>query len=227
MNRSVVFAVVLGLAGVGVLGALGVWQLQRLAWKQDIIAGAEAMLRDAPVALPATLDPVADRYRAVTATGRFTGEEAHVLTSTRERGPGFLVIAAFETGGRRILVDRGFVPETEKTTPRPPRAADVVGNLAWPDDVNASTPPYDAGRAIWYGRDLGGIAALLGTEPVLVIARADTGDGITPQPVTTAGFRNDHFNYAVTWFSLAAVWLGMTVYLLWRIRARPVSRRIG
>ncbi len=227
MNRSVVFAMLLGLAGVAVLGSLGVWQLQRLEWKQGIIAGAEAMMRDAPVALPAALDPAADRYRAVTVAGRFTGEEAHVLTSTRETGPGFLVIAAFESGGRRILVDRGFILETAKTTPRPGREAEVVGNLNWPDDVNSSTPPYDAGRAIWYGRDLGRIAALLGTEPVLVIARSDTGDGIVPHPVTTAGFRNDHFNYAVTWFSLAAVWLGMTVYLLWRIRARPVGRQNG
>ncbi len=216
------FAVILGLAGAGVLGSLGVWQLQRLEWKEAIIAGAEAMLAEAPVPLPATLDPVADRYRAVTVTGRFTGEEAHVLTSTRERGPGFLVIAAFETGGSRILVDRGFVPETEKTTPRPAREATVIGNLNWPDDVNSSTPPYDADRQIWYGRDVGGIASLLGTEPVLVIARENTGDGIIAQPVTTAGFRNDHFNYAVTWFSLAAVWLGMTLYLLWRIRARTV-----
>ncbi len=227
MNRSVVFAVLLGLAGVGVLGSLGVWQMQRLAWKEAIIAQANAMMADAPVDLRATPDPVADRYRAVKVTGQFTGEEAHVLTSSRETGPGFLVIAAFEAEGRRILVDRGFVPETAKTTPRPRRATEVVGNLNWPDDVTSSTPPYDAGRAIWYGRDLAGIAALLGTEPVLIIARSDTGDGIIPQPVTSAGFRNDHFNYAITWFSLAAVWLGMTVYLLWRIRARPVGRQNG
>jgi surfeit locus 1 family protein len=165
MKRSLLFAVVLGLAGVGVLVSLGVWQLQRLDWKEAIIARAEAMMLEAPVALPAVLDPVADRYRAVSVAGRFTGEEAHVLTSTREKGPGFLVIAAFETGGRRILVDRGFVPEAAKTADRAPREAEVVGNLNWPDDVNSSTPPYDAGRAIWYGRDLAGIAALMGTEP--------------------------------------------------------------
>lgn len=222
MIRSVAFAVILGLAGVGVLVSLGVWQLHRLEWKEGIIARAEAMMADAPVELPAALDPVADRYRAVKVAGRFTGEEAHVLTSIREKGPGFLVISAFETAGRRILVDRGFVPETQKTSARPGREIEVVGNLNWPDDVNSSTPPYDADRAIWYGRDLGGIAALLKTEPVLVIARSETGDGIIPQPVTTAGFRNDHLNYAITWFSLAAVWLGMTVYLLWRIRARTV-----
>lgn len=223
MLRNTIFALVLGLSGAAVLIGLGVWQMQRLAWKEGIIAGAEAMIAAGPVALGSSHDPVADRYRSVVVNGAFTGEEAHVLTSSREAGPGFLVVAAYLTDdGRRILIDRGFVPETEKTTPRPGREVTVTGSLAWPDDMTSSTPPYDASRAIWYGRDLPGISALLQTEPLLIIARTDTGDGIVPQPVTVAGFRNSHWQYAVTWFSLAAVWLGMTVFLLWRIRFRTV-----
>jgi surfeit locus 1 family protein len=223
MFRQTILALILGLAGTGTLVGLGVWQLQRLDWKEAIIAGAETMIAADPVPLPDAPDPAQDRYRAVTVDGRFTGEEAHVLTSTREEGPGFLVIAAYETmAGRRILIDRGFVVETEKTTPRPARPLPVSGNLNWPDDVTSSTPAYDAGRAIWYGRDVAGIAALLRTEPILVIARSDTGDGVSPRPVTTAGFRNDHWQYAVTWFSLAVAWAGMTVFLLWRIRSRTV-----
>jgi surfeit locus 1 family protein len=223
MLRQLIFALILGVAGTGTLIGLGVWQLQRLEWKEAIIASAEAMIAADPIPLPTAPDPARDRYRAVSVSGGFTGEEAHVLTSTREEGPGFLVIAAYFTDdGRRILIDRGFVPETEKLSPRPARMEDVTGNLNWPDDVTSSTPPYDAERAIWYGRDLAGIAALLGTEPVLVIARSETGDGVTARPVTTAGFRNDHWQYAVTWFSLAAVWAGMTVFLLWRIRGRTV-----
>ncbi|MES2667144.1 MAG: SURF1 family protein [Pseudomonadota bacterium] len=227
MVRSYLFALVLGLGGGVVLIALGLWQLQRLEWKQAIMADAAAMIASAPVALSAAPDPVADRYRAVQVSGRFLGPEAHVLTSFREAGPGYLVIAAFQTAdGRRILVDRGFVPQDQKTTPRPPTAATaevtVLGNLNWPDDVTSSTPPYDATRAIWYGRDVAGIAALLQTEPLLIIARSDTGSGIVSQPVTTAGFRNDHLMYAMTWFSLAATWLVMTLYLGWRIRARTV-----
>jgi len=221
MFRKTIFALALGLSGAAVLIWLGLWQVSRLEWKQTIIANAGAMIAADPVALPATLDPVDDRYRAVTVSGSFTGEEAHVLTSTRERGPGYLVIATYVTeDGRRILIDRGFVAETEKATPRPPRAVGVTGNLNWPDDVTSSTPPYDTARAIWYGRDVAGMAALLLTDPVLIIARTDTGDAITSHPVTTAGFRNDHFEYAVTWFLLAAVWLGMTGFLLWRIRMR-------
>jgi surfeit locus 1 family protein len=223
MFRQTIFALLLGLVGTGTLVSLGVWQLQRLEWKEGIIAAASEMIAAEPIPLPATPDPAQDRYRAVTVSGSFTGEEAHVLTSTREEGPGFLVIAAYKTeDGRRILIDRGFVPETEKATLRLPRLQPVTGNLNWPDDVTSSTPGYDADRAIWYGRDVTGIAALLNTEPVLIIARTDTGDGVTPRPVTTAGFRNDHRQYAVTWFSLAAVWAGMTVFLLWRIRGRTV-----
>ena len=123
MFRKTVFALALGLSGAAVLIWLGLWQVARLEWKRDIIANAGAMIAADPVPLAALLDPVADRYRAVSVIGSFTGEEAHVLTSTREKGPGYLVIAAYVTDeGRRILIDRGFVPETEKTTPRPARS---------------------------------------------------------------------------------------------------------
>ena len=223
--RAVLFGLLIGLAGVATLVSLGVWQMQRLAWKEAIIAEAAAMIAADPVALPAAPDPAADRYRPVTVSGRFTGEETFVLASTREAGPGFLVIAVLETDdGRRILVDRGFIPEDQRAAQRPARAAQVEGNLNWPDDVTSSTPPYDAGRGLWFGRDLAGMASLLGTEPVLVIARAPTGDGIAPQPATAA-FRNDHFEYAITWFSLALVWAGMTAAFLWRIRRRTSQGR--
>jgi surfeit locus 1 family protein len=221
--RGLSFAILIGLAGTIVLLSLGIWQLRRLAWKEGIIAEAEAMLAAEPVALPAAPDPGADRYRAVRIAGAFTGAETFVLTGSRDAGPGFLVVAAFGTDdGRTILVDRGFVPEAQKSAPRPARPAEITGNLNWPDDVTSSTPPYDADLDIWYGRDVAGIAAHLGTEPVLVIARSDTRDGVVPQPVSTAGVRNDHLEYAITWFSLAAIWVGMTAYFLWRIRRRPV-----
>ena len=64
------------------------------------------------------------------------------------------------------------------------------------------------------------MAALLGAEPVLIVARASTGDGIVPVPVDTSSIANSHWQYAVTWFLLAVVWFGMTVFLLWRIRQR-------
>ncbi len=217
--RSVFFVLVVAVAGFAILMSLGFWQLRRLEWKEGLIARAEAMIAVAPVPLPAAPDPGHDRYRAVTVAGRFTGEEAHVLTAS-ETGPGFLIVAAFETDdGRRILIDRGFVPEEARGAPRPAKPARVTGNLNWPDDMTSATPPYDAKADLWFGRDVAGIAARLKTLPILVVARDDTGDAIQAVPVT-AVFRNNHLGYAIQWFGLAAVWAGMTVLYLWRIRTR-------
>jgi surfeit locus 1 family protein len=222
MSRRMILPLLFGLVGAAILIGLGTWQVQRLHWKEGLIAKAEARIAMPAVALPTHPDPVADRYLSVTVQGRFLGPEAHVLTSIQGQGPGFLVIAAYQTDdGRSILVDRGFVPETAKTAPRPPRDVAVTGNLNWPDDVNSATPPPDEGRGIWFGRDVAAMAAALGTEPLMLIARSDTGDGVEARPVT-ATFRNDHLGYAITWFSLAVVWLGMTVSYLWRIRRRNV-----
>jgi surfeit locus 1 family protein len=66
------------------------------------------------------------------------------------------------------------------------------------------------------------MAEALGTEPLLVVAREVPGDAVLLRPIDAAGVPNDHLEYAVTWFSLAAIWAGMTVALVWRIR-----RRIG
>ena len=222
MSRRIILPLLFGLVGAAILIGLGTWQVQRLHWKEGLIASAEAKIAMPAVALPTQPDPVADRYLSVTVQGRFLGPEAHVLTSILGQGPGFLVIATYQTDdGRRILVDRGFVPETAKTAPRPPREVAVTGNLNWPDDVNSATPPPDEGRGIWFGRDVTAMASALGTEPLMLIARSDTGDGVQAQPVS-ATFRNDHLGYAITWFSLAVVWLGMTVSYLWRIRRRNV-----
>ena len=222
MSRRMILPLLFGLVGAAILIGLGTWQVQRLQWKEGLIASAEAKIAMPAVALPTQPDPVADRYLSVTVQGRFLGPEAHVLTSIQGQGPGFLVIATYQTDdGRRILVDRGFVPETAKTAPRPPREVAVTGNLNWPDDVNSATPPPDEARGIWFGRDVTAMASALGTEPLMLIARSDTGDGVQAQPVS-ATFRNDHLGYAITWFSLAVVWLGMTVSYLWRIRRRNV-----
>ncbi|NVK59690.1 MAG: SURF1 family protein, partial [Rhodobacteraceae bacterium] len=69
-------------------------------------------------------------------------------------------------------------------------------------------------------RDIGAMAETLGTEPLLVIARSVApGDpNIDPLPVDTGGIPNDHLQYAITWFSLAVVWLIMTAYYIARLR---------
>jgi surfeit locus 1 family protein len=159
----------------------------------------------------------------VQATGVFGADYLRVLVSQRGHGAGYRVISPFKTGGRSILVDRGIMP-TEGQPPAHAGPVTVTGNLHWPQEVDGFTPDPDIARNIWYARDVPALAARLGTEPVLVIAREfSVSDApVTPLPVDTSAIPNDHLNYAITWFSLAALWLGMTLYLLWRIRRRTV-----
>ena len=217
-------AIVIGVAGCAVLIALGLWQSQRLAWKEGILADITARITAPPAPLPAAPDAEADRYLPVAIMGRFTGEALHVLVSVKGKGAGFRLIAAFETAeGRRVLVDRGYIPEAARAaTPPATGPARIEGNLHWPAEIDSFTPEPDTKLGIWFARDLPAMAAALGTEPVLIVARsADPADpAVTPLPLDTASIPNDHLQYAVTWFSLAAVWAGMTALFVWRIRRR-------
>lgn len=220
-------AILLGAVGIAILLSLGAWQVRRLAWKAHVIAAIEAKIGADPVPLSslAAPDPVADLYRPVAAGGQTTGEELLVLSGQKGQGAGFEVISVLETdGGRRILLDRGFVAEAARDAPRPPVALEVAGNLHWPQEADSFTPKPDAARGLWFARDVPAMAAALGTEPLMIVARAVDGDaqGIVPVPVDTSHIPNDHLQYAITWFSLAAVWAGMTVFLLWRIRQRTI-----
>lgn len=207
----------IGLIGTAILLGLGRWQLQRLEWKEGVISAIDAQIRGVPEALP-DAPTEADRYKPVRLEGRFTGDRLLVLVGHKEMGPGFRVIAAYETAGRRIMVDRGFIYEAWRNDPMSAAEAEVNGNLHWPEEVDSYTPAPEGD--LWFARDVPAMASALGTEPVLVVARTPTGDGVIPLPIDTAAIPNDHLGYALTWFSLAAVWVGMTLLWLWRIRRR-------
>lgn len=217
--RRMIMPVLFGLCGMAVLISLGVWQLQRLAWKETVLAEIDARIGSAPVAVPAVPDAEADRFLPVAVAGRFTGDQLDVLVSRKQIGPGFRVIAVLETEtGRRVMVDRGFVTDDARGLPRVAEAVEVAGNLVWPEEVDGFTPEPDLGRGMWFARDVPAMAEALNTEPVLIVARSLTGDAIEPMPVDSSAVPNDHMNYAITWFLLAFVWAGMTGLLLWRMR---------
>jgi len=220
MSRRFIIPVIFGLAGLAVFIWLGSWQLQRLHWKEGVLAEIDARIGAPPVGLPATPDPQADRFLPVEVSGVMTGDELHVLVSSRDFGAGFRIISAFETGGRRIMVDRGFVLATGKDKPRTTGAMTVLGNLHWPDERDSYTPANEPERNYWYARDVSVMAAALDGDPILLIARSQTDPGVKPMPVTSTGIPNDHLEYAITWFLLAATWVVMTGFSLWRIKRR-------
>ena len=211
--QRVIAPLLIGMAGIAVLVALGTWQLQRLAWKEAILADIKARISAEPVGLPVLVDPEAQRYLPVALAGEIGAGALYVLVSQKQVGAGWRVISDFTTAeGRRVLLDRGFVPMAAKDAERMTGAVQVMGNLHWPDDRNSSTPENDVAGNIWFARDIAQMAEVLQTEPLLVIARevTPTDKGLSPLPVDTSGIPNDHLQYAVTWFSLAAVWFIMT-----------------
>ncbi len=226
IDMRLILPALFGFAGFAVLVAFGVWQVQRLDWKTGVIAEIEARIGAAPEALPAAPDAATDNFVPVTLTGMVAGAPLRVLGAWRDAGSGFRIVAPVETqGGRRVLVDFGVVPldtgdDTAPTAlPRGPLA--IIGNLNWPDDANRGTPEPEGD--LWYARDVAAMAAVAQTEPVMVVARSVTPPAAPlPAPVGTEGIPNSHLGYAVQWFGLAAVWLGMTLLLLWRIRRRTL-----
>lgn len=221
----ILFFLIFGLCGAAILLALGNWQVQRLDWKRGILGEIDARIAEAPVALPVDPDYAADQYLAVTAAGRILPGGHRVLVSAKRLGPGHRIISPFEVSdGRRILLDRGFVSvDTTADIAVPEQGVTVTGNLLWPDEIDRFTPPPEIDDGLWFARDVPALAAVLDTEPVmLVAARIDPADPVVaPMPVDSSAIPNDHLQYAITWFSLAAIWLAMSAYFLRRPTRRP------
>lgn len=222
--RRILFLLIFGVAGLAVLVSLGSWQIQRLAWKKAILAQIAERAAADPVAVPATPDPVADKYLPIKVSGMIEPGELHVLVSRKRIGAGYRIIAPLLLpDGRRILLDRGFVRSEQKQTPRSIGAAEVTGNLHWPQEVDSYTPDPDRVGNIWFARDVPVMADALQTDPVLLVARSPTDPGVTPMAIDMGGIPNDHLQYAITWYSLALVWAAMTAFFLWRTRAKDES----
>ncbi len=219
MLRKIIFPLLLGLAGCGVLIWLGLWQVDRLAWKQGIIANINARIAADPQPFRTDVTEESDEYSSVTLSGAPTGEELHVLVSGTSAGTGYRVISRFETDdGLAIMLDQGLLRLEDKDAAPMVAPMQVTGTLLWPDDQNSSTPDPDLDRNIWFARNVDTMAAALETLPLMVVVSQVTpaDPRITALPVATADIANDHLSYAITWFLLAIVWAFMTLFLIRR-----------
>lgn len=214
--RSLVgFGVVVVIAG---LLALGVWQLERRAWKHDLIARVDARLAAAPVAAPGPADWPAvsrerDEYRRVEATGRFLHDREIPVQAVTARGPGYWILTPLETPGFTLLVNRGFVPQDRRdpaTRPAGQVAGEVVvtGLLRLTEPGGGFLRANDPAAGRWYSRDVAAIAEAGGlgaTAPYFIDADATPNPGGLPVGgLTVIHFRDSHLSYALTWFALAA-----------------------
>ncbi|WP_322894746.1 MULTISPECIES: SURF1 family protein [unclassified Yoonia] len=219
MLRKIIFPLLLGLAGCGVLIWLGLWQVDRLAWKEGILDNINARIAADPQPFRTDVTEEADEYRPVTLSGAPTGPELHVLVSGTSAGTGYRVISRFETDdGLAILLDQGLLPLDDKDAAPLLAPMQVTGTLLWPDDQNSNTPDPDLAANIWFARNVETMAATLDTLPLMVVVSEATpaDPRLTALPITTANIANDHLNYAITWFLLAIVWAIMTLFLIRR-----------
>lgn len=221
--RLGLFPLFIGAGGAAILVSLGVWQMQRLDWKLGVIADIDARIEAAPIPLPDVLDPENDAYLPVEVRGVVESEYLRVLVSQKEIGAGYRIISAMDMGGRRVLLDRGFTPVDQSDVPEHDGSETVRGNLQWPQETDGFTPEPDIAKNIWFARDVAAMAAALNTEQTLVVAKQTSFDDgpISPLPVDTSAIPNDHLSYAITWFSLAVIWIAMTLAFTLRARRAP------
>jgi surfeit locus 1 family protein len=197
------------------LVGLGVWQVQRLEWKLALIASVNRNLAAPPISLAQALARGANdaQYRRVTMVGRFENQkEAFVYSTDADGRPVYHVIVPFRTEQGILLVDRGIVPPalvpaSTRKAGQIDDAASVTGVWRIPDHAGVFTPPPDMGQRIWYSRDVNAIARadrVALAAPVIVEADSTANPGGWPKGgQTQAHFRNEHLQYAATWFALA------------------------
>ncbi|MBS0218357.1 MAG: SURF1 family protein [Proteobacteria bacterium] len=221
--RRLIFLVALALAFCG-FTALGAWQVQRLHWKHALIARVDARVHAEPVALPARNEwsrasATRDEYRRVAVTGEYLqGHDTRVQAVT-ERGPGWWLLTPLrEDDGDTVLVNRGFVPNDWKVDVAPPAGrVRVVGLLRMSEPHGAFLRSNDAAHDRWYSRDVAAIARARGigeVAPWFVDAERDASAPEWPAGgMTVVRFRDQHLQYALTWFALAA----LTLFAGWRV----------
>ncbi|WP_298563969.1 SURF1 family protein [uncultured Aliiroseovarius sp.] len=217
-----VIAIILSLAVLALFIGLGTWQVQRLHWKEGVLAEIDARIAADPVSLPEAPDKARDMYLPVVVSGTFADGTLRVLVSTKQAGAGYRLISPLLTDQGAILIDRGFIRVADELPPVPEGPVQIEGNLHWPDDRRSSTPDNDVAGNTWFARDLDRMADTLDTQPLLVITRQMTPaePRVLPLPVTSDGVPNRHLEYAGTWFLLALTWSVMTLGLLWRKKRR-------
>jgi surfeit locus 1 family protein len=213
-----------------ILIALGVWQVERLHWKLELIATINRKMHGTPIAVEGSGTSLAwlpqNDYARVSLEGRFdNSKEAYVFTTGPEGNPVYHVLTPFTTdAGHIYLVDRGMVPMDKRNPASRPQGqiageTHIIGIWRTPDGPGLFTPAPDLAHRVWYARDVQAIAAsdhVHLAAPVVIEADATPNPGGWPEGgQTVVDLPNNHLSYAITWFGLAAGLIG--VYLAYHV----------
>jgi surfeit locus 1 family protein len=227
--------VILALAAFAVLIGLGTWQVQRLHWKEGLIATIEARVAAAPRPL-AEIEALAAGegdvdYWPVSLSGTFHHDGERHFFATHKGQSGYFVYTPLALDdGRLVLVNRGFVPFDRKDP-----ATRMAGQVSGPQDItglarnrvdekpNSLMPDNDPAKNVFYWKDLDAMAQSSGVAGDYLPFFVDAGDapnpgGLPVGGVTMISMPNSHLQYAVTWYGLAAALAGVAGAWLWRRR---------
>ncbi|MBO6666932.1 SURF1 family protein [Parvibaculum sp.] len=215
--RPMLWPTVMTLAALPVLIGLGLWQVERLQWKEALLQRIDTRLNGeaAPMPAPGTwdaFDAEAEEYRRVKLTGRFLPREFHHFTQDEGGAAGYGIVSPLEVAeGAVVLVDRGFVPAALKEAHGgvPEGEVSFTGVLRAPQRRGPFDGQDDTQKNVWMVRDPARMgAALDGMKPAPFIVEAERGSfpGEWPKPKgTRVDIPNNHLDYALTWFGLAGV----------------------
>lgn len=222
--------------------ALGTWQVERRAWKLDLIERVDARAHAAPVDAPSPatwpqVDAARDEYRRVRLSGTFLHDRETLVMASTEIGTGFWVLTPLRaTDGSLVMVNRGFVPperrepSTRGTTPTGP--VTVTGFLRMSERDGFFPRRNDPAANRWFSRELPAIAAARGlgelgaVAPYFIDADAGAPEAFPVGGLTVIAFPNSHFVYAVTWYGLALM-VALAAGYVARDERRLRRRHIG
>jgi surfeit locus 1 family protein len=232
-RQGVLVPCLVALAALLVLVGLGTWQLQRKAWKEGLIAAMNTRLAAPPAELPAasqwsSLNAESAEFRRVRFHAQFTegrGVYVYVAGSALRddiKEPGYFAFApARLDDGTTVVVNRGYIPMDQQIG-WPAGTMEVVGYLRWPESRPWFLSETNSASDTWFVRDQRTMAAAKGwgdVAPFYVDQESPVPASGLPRPAALkVNLRNDHLQYAVTWFGLAAVLVGC--FVAWLVTRR-------
>ncbi|WP_449471938.1 SURF1 family protein [Sphingobium chungangianum] len=215
----IIFSIAAALAVTGLV-SLGVWQVNRLAWKRDLIAKVESRVHASPVPAPPSASDN-DAYRRVIATGHFLHDRATLVQASTVRGAGFWVLTPLVTNrGFTLLVNRGFVPPEARTDfSTPTGQVRVTGLMRLSEPGGGFLRSNDPQANRWYSRDVAAIAVARQLRAPVANYFIDAERNGPPASLPIGGltvltFPNSHLSYALTWFTLAAMAAGAYIFVM-------------
>jgi surfeit locus 1 family protein len=200
-----------------VLLALGTWQVERLHWKEGLIAQRDAMVAAPPIAPPLTLEEAErNQFRHVTVDGDLLNDREIFLAAASESGEaGYQVLTPLQQPDSRVIfINRGFVPNALKDRARraagePSGTVHIVGLLRVPPPLKPTffLPDNRPDLNLWFWVELAEMALAAGVPdaaPFYIDADKTPNPGGWPKGgVTRLELPNDHLQYAITWYALA------------------------